>query len=587
MKYQNIYKGKFIDRPNRFIAHVELNGNRETVHVKNTGRCQELLMEGATVYLEKGSSKERKTAYDLVAVEKKGRLVNIDSQAPNKIVGEWLETGELFSGLTLIKPEKTFGESRIDFYLERGEQKILMEVKGVTLENDNIVSFPDAPSERAVKHLGELAKAVKKGYEAYVFFVIQMENVDYFIPAKDKHPQFAKALTEARKKGVHIIAYDCKVTEDGLSIRKPVPVYFSEKERDLQKKNLAPKLLEWYDDNRRFLPWREDPTPYHVWLSEIMLQQTRVEAVKGYYERFLAKIPDIAALAGADEETLLKLWEGLGYYSRVRNLKAAAKQIVEEYEGAMPRNFDELKSLKGIGDYTAGAIASIAFNVAVGAVDGNVLRVLSRFFMDPSLITEEHTKKRYFQEVNGMISKERPGAFNQAMMDLGAMVCAPNGAPHCEICPLNSDCRAHLQGCETEYPKKEDKKARTIEQMTVFVICDQGKIALHKREARGLLAGMYEFPNVSGHKKEDEVLAILKELNLSPLYIKKIQDYVHIFTHKEWHMKGYFIRVDELSEGESCGQAKKWKYVDRSDIEEHFPIPSAFATYKMYIEGKD
>ncbi len=232
MKYKNIVKAKFIERPNRFIAKVELDGEEHTVHVKNTGRCRELLVSGATVYLEKSDNPTRKTLYDLVTVAKGIRLVNMDSQLPNALVEEWLfdkgESQEVFGDITYVKREKTYGKSRFDFYIEVGERKIFVEVKGVTLENDNVVSFPDAPTERGVKHINELVEAVKDGYEAYVFFVIQMENVDYFTPAWDKHKAFGDALVEAEKKGVKVLAYDCKVSEDEVRISGQVEVRITE-----------------------------------------------------------------------------------------------------------------------------------------------------------------------------------------------------------------------------------------------------------------------------------------------------------------------------------------------------------------------
>ena len=219
MKYENIVKGKFIRRDNRFIAQVEINGTVETCHVKNTGRCRELLTEGAEVYLEPSTKPERKTKFSLVTVDKGGRLVNMDSQAPNKVVEEAIEKGWLFEGITYHRREYTYVNSRFDFYIERGEEKAFVEVKGVTLENDNVVSFPDAPSERAVKHLDELYKAVCEGYKAYVIFVVQMSDVDYFVPNETNHKAFADKLKEVSKKGVNILAYDCKVTENELVMR--------------------------------------------------------------------------------------------------------------------------------------------------------------------------------------------------------------------------------------------------------------------------------------------------------------------------------------------------------------------------------
>ena len=224
LKYKNIQVAKFIERPNRFIARVEINGREEIVHVKNTGRCREILVPGTRVYLEKSDNPDRKTAYDLVSAEKGDRIINIDSQLPNYLVEEWLHNQELIKDITYIKREKTYGKSRFDFYIEAGDRKIFMEVKGVTLENDNVVSFPDAPTERGVKHLNELLEAQKEGYETYVFFVVQMKDVDYFTPAEDKHKEFADTLRYVASKGVKVLAYDCIVTSDEVTIHNPVKV---------------------------------------------------------------------------------------------------------------------------------------------------------------------------------------------------------------------------------------------------------------------------------------------------------------------------------------------------------------------------
>ena len=224
MNYENICKARFLSRPNRFIAYVELEGEHETVHVKNTGRCRELLQEGAEVYLAEAGNSGRKTKYDLVAVRKGDKLVNMDSAAPNAVVKEWLEGGGLFQEIQSIRPETTYKGSRFDFYAEKEHEKIFIEVKGVTLENDGVVSFPDAPSERAVKHVRELIEAVREGYRAYVLFVIQMKGVSYFEPNDRTHPEFGKALREAAAAGVQVLAYDCKVWESGMEIQDAVEV---------------------------------------------------------------------------------------------------------------------------------------------------------------------------------------------------------------------------------------------------------------------------------------------------------------------------------------------------------------------------
>lgn len=606
MKYDRIVEGAFVERPNRFIAYVDINGKQEVVHVKNTGRCKELLLPGAKVYLEEGKSAQRKTPYDLVAVEKQTsqgmKLINMDSQAPNKVVEEWLWTKALFQNLFCVCPEKTYGKSRFDFYVEYADpndaeviRKAFIEVKGVTLERDGAVLFPDAPSERAVKHVEELVTALDDGYEAYIIFVIQMKGVDYFMPNDETHPEFAQALKKAADAGVHILAYDCDVEKDTLVMAEQVPVYLTREELEISRRKqrlsaISEPLLAWYDKHRRTLPWREDPTPYHVWVSEIMLQQTRVEAVKPYYKRFMEELPDISSLAYAEEQKLLKLWEGLGYYSRVRNLQKAAVQIMEEYGGEMPDRYETLIKLQGIGSYTAGAIASIAFGRSVPAVDGNVLRVVSRLCMDEDLITDVKVKQRVEAQLKETMSKSRPGDFNQAMMEIGAMVCIPNGAPHCEECPLNHICLAHERNREEEFPKKAAKKPRTIEEKTILLIQDADKAAIHQRPRKGLLAGLYEFPALDGYKTAEEVISYLSENGLKPLRIQPLPDSKHIFTHKEWHMRGYQIRVDELEPGEPGKDAKTWLFVEPENTQKEYPIPSAFAAYVPYLNiklGKD
>ena len=572
MKYNEIFTANFIERPNRFIAYVDLEGQRTKVHVKNTGRCRELLQDNAKVYLERSSNLNRSTAYDMVAVDKDGRLVNMDSNAPNKVVGEWLKAGGLYQDISLVRPETFFGNSRLDFYVESASgTRAFIEVKGVTLENDNVASFPDAPSERAIKHVEELIEACRQGYEAYLIFVVQMKGVSHVEPNRRTHPAFGEVLQKARSAGVRLLAYDCFVEADSMVIHDEIPVVVDS--LDL----IAKPLLEWYENGRRILPWREEPTPYHVWLSEIMLQQTRVETVKPYYDRFMEELPDIASLADVEEERLLKLWEGLGYYNRARNLKRAAMQIVSEYGGRMPTDYRELVKLSGIGSYTAGAIASIAFGQAVPAVDGNVLRILSRLRADDRDIMDVRVKSSIEEELKGVIPTDRPGDFNQALMELGAVVCVPNGSPKCGECPWEAFCQAKAQERMTEYPKKAPKKPRSIEKKTILVMQYGNLIALRKRPEKGLLAGMYEFPSMEGYRTEEEVLTHLKESGVSPIRIRRLNESKHIFTHKEWHMIGYLIRVDDL---EGMGE---YVFAQPEKMKSEYPVPSAFAAYMDLI----
>ena len=500
-------------------------------------------------------------------------MINMDSQAPNKAVEEWLCKKKLFPDATLIRPETVYRNSRFDFYVETPKDKIFIEVKGVTLENDGVVLFPDAPSERAVKHVQELETALEDGYKAYIILVVQMEGVKYFTPNRQTQPEFADELIKARQKGVQILAYDCRVTSDSMEINNSVPVRLSILDE------IAEPLLTWYDKGRRILPWREEPTPYHVWVSEIMLQQTRVEAVKPYYDRFMKALPDISSLAAAQEEQLLKLWEGLGYYNRVRNLNKAAQIIMEEYNGIMPDEYKELLKLPGIGSYTAGAISSIAYGRKAPAVDGNVLRVLSRLRCDERDIMQQSVKKQVEEELFAAMPADRPGDFNQALMELGAMVCVPNGAPRCSECPWEHLCSAHQEGEELQYPCKSTKKPRTIEEKTVLIIRDENKAALKKRPPKGLLAGMYEFPCLNGKLSEKQVIDYLHEEGMAVLKIEKLSDSKHIFTHKEWHMSGYAVRVDELAPKGGKGMI----FVEQTEAKEKYPIPSAYGEYLKFF----
>lgn len=337
-------------------------------------------------------------------------------------------------------------------------------------------------------------------------------------------------------------------------------------------------LLEWYDRQARILPWRSEPTPYRVWVSEIMLQQTRVEAVKPYFARFMKELPTVKALAECPEEELLKLWEGLGYYNRVRNMQKAAQILVKENQGEVPARFEELIKLPGIGKYTAGAISSIAFGIPVPAVDGNVLRVITRITADERDISKDSVKQDIAGKIQEIIPMRRAGDFNQSLIELGAIVCVPNGPAKCQECPAARFCEAKKQNLVDALPKKAPKKPRTVEEKTVLLIKDGERVALCKRPKKGLLAGMYEFPNVVGTLTEEEALDVVRSYGLSPLFIRKLEDSKHIFTHKEWHMTGYAVRVEEL-EGESRGML----FVDRTEAERDYPIPAAFGAYAKHM----
>lgn len=341
-------------------------------------------------------------------------------------------------------------------------------------------------------------------------------------------------------------------------------------------------LLQWFEQNKRALPWREDVSPYRVWVSEIMLQQTRVEAVRSYFQHFMEELPTISDLARCPQERLLKLWEGLGYYNRVRNMQIAAQTIEEQYEGKMPASYEEILKLKGIGSYTAGAIASIAFGIAEPAVDGNVLRVITRVMADDMDIMKQSNRKLIEDALRKIMPQEEPGSFNQALMELGATVCLPNGAPLCEKCPWQEICKARKQERIDQLPVKTKAKARRIEKRTVLVIREGEKVVIQKRPAKGLLAGLYEFPNLEGEADQEEVLRYLKEQGLSPIRIQPLESSKHIFSHVEWQMMAYVIKVEEQERW--CPADPNWLLVEGKTAEEQYAIPSAFAAYTRYMQ---
>ena len=341
-------------------------------------------------------------------------------------------------------------------------------------------------------------------------------------------------------------------------------------------------LISWYRQNKRILPWRDQKNAYYTWVSEIMLQQTRVEAVKPYFLRFIGELPDVKALAECPEEKLMKLWEGLGYYNRVRNMQTAAQTVVSEYSGILPASYEELLALKGIGSYTAGAIASIAYDIPLPAVDGNVLRVFSRITEDRQDIMKQSVRSQVEEKLLGIMPKDAPGDFNQALMELGAVVCVPNGPARCMECPVAAFCKAYHHGTVDELPVKAPKKKRTIENKTVLVIQDGECTAIRKRPQEGLLAGLYELPNVEGHLSMDEALQKVKEMNLEPLHIETLPEAKHIFSHIEWRMTGYRIRVSSLEERKESS----FIFTEKKQSEKQYAIPSAFRAYIKYMKEK-
>ena len=354
-------------------------------------------------------------------------------------------------------------------------------------------------------------------------------------------------------------------------------------------------LLAWYRACGRDLPWRRTKDPYSIWVSEIMLEQTRVETVIPYYERFLASLPSVRDLAVCPDDRLMKLWEGLGYYSRVRHMREAASVIVSGHGGIFPHEPEILLTLPGIGRYTAGAIASIAFGVPVAAVDGNVLRMVSRLTADDRNILTDRmrrdTERVLTEEIERLSGKVRedersvPGSINQGFMDLGSKICLAHGRPACGECPLEGQCAAHAAGTEEAYPVRPAKKKRKITERTVLLILEGDKVALKKRPDQGLLAGLYEYPAFDGTMTEKEAAEEASALGFVPGSIRKLPGAVHVFTHLEWHMTGYEIRALSVNTGKTAGNGVF--LADVRDVEKRYAVPSAYRAYSELLSSSE
>ena len=337
-----------------------------------------------------------------------------------------------------------------------------------------------------------------------------------------------------------------------------------------QLKKLPGALLPWFDGNKRDLPWRQDKDPYHIWLSEIMLQQTRVEAVKGYYARFLAELPTIETLANCDDDRLHKLWEGLGYYSRVRNLKKAAGAIMDTHGGVFPTEYDKILALPGIGDYTAGAISSIAFDEKRAAVDGNVLRVYARLMNDATPIDTPQMKAKVRRELEE-VYPDRAGDFTQALMELGATLCGPNWAPKCECCPCRGFCKAFAAGTTQQLPVKSPKRQKRQEDRTVFILECDGSYALCKRPDTGLLAGLWQFPDMPGALELPAAIDQLENLGLQVKDVRRQLEKKHVFTHIIWNMRGFYMEVKT--------KCDNFTWFTAEQIRENAALPTAYRQF--------
>lgn len=338
--------------------------------------------------------------------------------------------------------------------------------------------------------------------------------------------------------------------------------------------DMVDKLLNWYRDNKRELPWRFDKDPYHVWISEIMLQQTRIEAVLSYYKRFMAQLPTISSLAKVDEDKLLKLWEGLGYYNRARNLKKAAVIIMEEYGGVFPTTYSEIIKLPGIGEYTASAISSICFGEKQVTVDGNVMRVFTRFYNDSSNVSKDSTKKN-IRDFLLSVAPDDAGDFNEGFMELGEVICIPNGIPRCSICPLREECQSNKNANYFLFPVKDEKKMKEEVEMTVIIPIWNNQTIVRKRKNPGLLHNLYEFPNVLGSKSIFEIKDLSSEFG-KVFDIQKSITYTHVFTHRKWKMQAYFVFLESVN----CRSL----FHSISDIEEKFALPTAFSPFLYQLK---
>ena len=337
---------------------------------------------------------------------------------------------------------------------------------------------------------------------------------------------------------------------------------------------ITKQLLDWYSLNKRDLPWRHTKNPYFIWISEIMLQQTRVEAVKVYYERFIKRLPDITELASIEEDELLKLWEGLGYYSRVRNMQKCAKILVEKGYDNLPSTYQELIALPGIGRYTAGAILSIAFNQSIPAIDGNVYRIISRFYVLEESISKASSYAYYATYINRIIPIAYSSDFTQSCMDLGSLICIPKN-PRCGECPLKEKCQAFLQKRVEKYPVIQKKKEQKIEERNVYLYIYQNKIGIRKREDKGLLASMYEFPNDTKSVSSIAIENDLFENGISYEQVLELGESKHVFSHIIWYMKGYLIYLKDPID---------LLWVSKTDLFSRYSIPSAFSYYLHVIQ---
>lgn len=345
---------------------------------------------------------------------------------------------------------------------------------------------------------------------------------------------------------------------------------------ELELQKIVKPLLKWYQISKRDLPWRHTTDSYKIWISEIMLQQTRVEAVKHYYETFIKEIPDLKALANIKEDKLLKIWEGLGYYSRARNMQKCAQLLIKENQKELPRCYEKLKKLPGIGPYTAASIGSIAYQLKTPAIDGNVLRIMTRIHEDDRNILDNKVRNDYFNRLSKIMPDDTRN-FTESLMELGALICQPNGLPKCENCPINFCCKSYHHQTMLKFPTKRKEKTRKKEKKTVIIFEFENKIAIQKRPNKGLLASLYEFYNIDEHYTLREIKQLLEKKKIIFNKIENLGKNKHIFSHIEWDMIGYYINCEKLFRNDL-------KWVSKEELQEKYSLPTAFSYYAKFLK---
>jgi len=345
----------------------------------------------------------------------------------------------------------------------------------------------------------------------------------------------------------------------------------------MNREKFTDRILAWYDEDHRDLPWRHTTDAYRIWISEIMLQQTRAETVVSYYDRFLARYPSVYDLAGSSEEELLKYWEGLGYYSRARSLQKAAKIIVSEHHGKLPADVQRLRALPGIGEYTAGAIASIAFGIPAAAVDGNVERVICRYFAIEDMVGTPPVRRMITEKTQALVPYERPGAFANAMMEMGATMCTPKN-PKCLLCPVRESCGAFERGIVGELPRKQKKKAQRVENRAVLLVLCGNRVLVVQRKER-LLGGLFVFPDVLDLEDPASLCAYLRELGIDAAYDEKLGHAKHVFTHLIWEMDIHLLEADRMID------VPQGQWVTRDELAA-LPLPTAVKTARQWAMEK-